>query len=172
MKIIENKLENISEEQENFIRFVKSNEFAWFFQEGTGQSYNVHAHALMKRNPINEQEHGIQNSANYIWAYSLFEKFCNDNDVVINKVYRAAFNSTGSGDGSSGIHSDHNFHHKVFILYLNDCSGSTNIYDSNHVLLKKIKPEKYKGIIFDDLPHNNEPCAVGERRLVMVFTFN
>jgi hypothetical protein len=172
MEMIENQLENISESQEGFIQFVKSNDFPWFFQEGTGQSYNVYAHGLMKRNPIDEQENGIENSTSYVWAYSLFEKFCTDNGVAINKVYRAAFNSTNSADGISGIHCDHEFEHRVFILYLNDCSGSTNIYDSNHVLIKKIKPEKYKGIIFDGLPHNNEPCEVGERRLVMIFTFN
>jgi hypothetical protein len=171
MQYIENKL-TLLDDQQGFIDFVCGSEFPWFYQEGTSAGYQVYAHGLMKRDPEHKPTTGIVNSTSYPWAKFIFDKFCQDNNIKVNTIFRAALNSTCSSDGTSDIHKDHEFDHKVFLLYLTDASGTTNIYDDDKNLLKQIKPEKYKAVVFDGINHNNNPCAIGERRVVMLFTFN
>ena len=91
------------------------------------------------------------------------------------------------------LHVDHDFPHKVMILYLNNASGNTLIfnetfkekkqpqidYESNwykiqkeHTLKHTIVPKKNKVAFFDGINyHAQEFCKPNEERIIFICTF-
>lgn len=170
---IENHL-SLTQEQENFVEFIKSNSFPWFYQRAT-DNYKFFGHAFMKRNyDPSYIGQGDINSDYYNLAKSIFDKFCTDNNVLYKTILRSSANcALPFAEEYSDIHVDHEFDHKVFLLYLNDvANGETCLFDNDKNLIKTIKPEKYKGVIFDGkINHAIRSCAINQIRLVLVFTF-
>ena len=88
---------------------------------------------------------------------------------------RAAVNCCyNNGHAGPGIHSDHEFEHKQFMLYLNtpeDEDTPTVVYNKEEdEILAKVYPKQFKGACFDGLPHTFKYPKKG-LRWVAVFTF-
>ena len=93
----------------------------------------------------------------------------------LKEILRIAVNLTyNNGEKCSPIHQDHHFPHNQLLVYLNtpiDKNAKTVIYDNNEkTILKKITPEKFKGVCFENKPHSLIHPTKGDR-LVLVYTF-
>ena len=124
--------------------------------------------------------------------------FCNNNQIICTEVIRAAINLTyNNGQEKCFPHVDHpEEYHKQLIIYLNDPpdkeshtvimdkdtslgqygsdgivfpDGDPHLDEEKHQL-KRIVPEKYKGVCFENLPHYQVYPKFGDR-IVCVFTF-
>lgn len=159
--------------QEEILNAVESVNFPYFFQLTTSENFMQFAHTLMNRNKFDESSGGEINSDFFDFFAKIFLNICKKHDINVNNILRGAINCTfNHHKHMCDIHVDHQFQHKVFILYLNEFScGSTLIFDTNLQLLFTSKPEKGKYIIFNGLPHSHGFCGPGENRKVLVFTF-
>ena len=171
MIITENNVE-LTQVHEDFLKFVLSADFPWFYQESNANNMMV-CHPLMIRDEDKQPVTGKINSTLFSFAEEIFKSFCKKQNIKVNTIFRAAFNCTWrTSESHTGIHTDHNFPHYNFILYLNDASGDTVIFDKDNQEVLRIKPEKHKAVVFSGEPHAQECCAIDERRVVMVVTFN
>ena len=130
-------------------------------------------------------------NSDYAKAYEdMLFTFCNRNQITCTEVIRGAINLTyNNGQEKCFPHVDHAEYHKQLIIYLNDpkdkeahtviMSKDTphGVYGSDGIKfppdkyeLKRIVPEKYKGVCFENLPHYQHYPRFGDR-IVAVFTF-
>ena len=90
-----------------------------------------------------------------------------------NVILRASINVTFPLDDKKYIpifHKDHDFDHKQFVMYFNNCDGDTEvILNNNNKIL--IKPEKNKAILFGCLKHRAFSPSTG-RRTSFIVTYN
>jgi hypothetical protein len=163
----------ISKKQENLIDYFLSNKFPLYYSTAT-KEYTNFGHAFLSRNKNEDDNFGVINSNYWKEAYSLFKEICAKHGIEHRVIYRASLNVTQFNKNKIGdFHVDHAFPHKNFIMYLNDFSnGSTYIQDEDTKELKEIKAEKFKVVIFGGQMHAQGFCNNGERRVVLVFTFN
>jgi hypothetical protein len=173
MVYIENSFDP-SQDQIDFINFVSSDGFPWYYQHSTDMKYMFYAHVAMSRDPDNIDGTGKINSSIYDNCYSLFKDFCEQNSIEHNTIYRTSLNSTYHiPDDMVDIHIDHHKEHKVFLLYLNEFTeGYTYIFDKDNNLIKTVYPQKFKGVVFSGEPHSHGFCSPFQRRLVLVVNFS
>jgi hypothetical protein len=164
----------LNDEELSFVDFVMSSNFPWFYNTNTSFSDRFHyfAHTVLHRNK-NELEEGIKNSAYSDICLNLFYRFCDENNISVNTIFRATLNlSLYDPAEINDKHIDHTFPHNVFLLYLNDFdNGSTVVYD-NEKIIHEFKPKKFDGIVFPGQPHANRHCDIAQRRIVLVVSFN
>jgi hypothetical protein len=162
--------------EKSFVDHVLGSDFPWFFQKTlkVNSRFKFFGHTLMNRDPEFKPVTGVINSPHYLLVKLMFARFCEENGIKINHILRASFNTTLYDPAeNSTIHIDHNFEHHNFLLYLNEFdNGSTLIYDKDNNIVQTIIPKKYDAVVFSGLPHANQHCAVGQRRVVLVITFN
>ena len=158
---------------ENKILFSQHFPFYLKYQTISTDKVKNFQHVVLAREEMREENYIFNHpyAENFV---SILKDFSNSSNITINKILRIAINITyNCGIEKSGPHKDHEFEHKQLIIYLNDCldkNANTVIVRKNNSLLK-IKPEKYKGLYFDEnLDHYIEIPKVGER-IIMVFTF-
>ncbi len=172
-RILEYQL-NLTPDELLLVERVHGPDFSWYYQEAT-RNYKFFGHVLLTRSKdAYDQTAGKVNSQYFAPALEVFNRFCKETGTAYTKVLRGCFNlTTYFAESHSDIHLDHPFPHKVFLLYLNDCTGGeTCFFDSQGSLIHTIAPAKFKGIVFDGmLPHAIKSCAPSERRIVLVFTF-
>tara|TARA_B100000902_G_C27321901_1_gene925262 strand:+ start:7128 stop:7661 length:534 start_codon:yes stop_codon:yes gene_type:complete len=150
--------------------------------------------------PVYFMDHGLTNDGNAQFVHSIIKRpegcpdeerfnspyvdffmscimtFMMKHKIKINKVERMAVNCCyNNGSYQPGIHSDHEYEHKQFILYLNtpmDKNTPTLVFDKDcKTLLKEIYPKQYKGACFDGLPHTFTYPSKGLRwALIVTFT--
>jgi hypothetical protein len=172
--LIEFKYEPTSE-QEGFFDFVRGDSFPWFLLRTLNDDHSPHqfCHALMKRDASGEPVEGRVNSQYYEYARNIFLDVCAVGGVEVNEIYRLAFNcTTYSQQRWVDPHKDHEFDHKVLIMYLNKFTyGQTFLMDDDKKVVETILPEKYKAVIFDNCYHTHTFCEPDELRIVMVATF-
>jgi len=101
--------------------------------------------------------------------------FCKKNKITYEKILRICVNcSIKTMQKESYLHKDHEYKSNHLIVYLNDLQdnvGYTYILDDDKkTLLKKVAPEKFKGVCFGWKYHKAETPNYG-RRIVIVFTF-
>ena len=170
MFLIESKIDPDKDEK-GFLDFILGPEFPFYYGMTT-KNYNTFIHGILIRSGSDSEGIPASDKAEY-WVRRIFDKFCIQNNITYNKLLRACVYSTTYNTGLHGdVHVDHSFPHYNFILYVNDdyTNGETYIYFENDLV--KIKPEKYKAIVFNGVPHAQGFCGVGERRVVLVITFN
>ena len=133
----------------------------------------VFNHFLMRRNREFIGQPGPVVSRFYDFFYNIFISFCESHDIKVKNVLRAAVNySIYYKDFVAFAHTDHEFDHCNFIMYLTDCvGGSTNIHDDAGKIIKSISVEKHKAIIFPGESHSISEFEPGQDRMVLVFTF-
>ena len=169
-----------NESQKQLFETVESINFPWFFHKGIlgpfeETKYSFYCHTLRSRHgdeslPVE----GKSNSGGTQAMEDIFFEIAKNNKVEINTVLRSAVNATHhSKQSMTGVHTDHEFEHNNFLLYLNDVTGGETILFSEDKLtkLKTITPTKYKAVFFSSTPHAHKFPAYGERRLVFVVTF-
>jgi len=161
----------------DFLHNVIDFNFPWFFQREKNldeSAFYFLVHTLMHRNPDKLPITGSINSPFYDTCIDIFKNFCAEHNVEVNTIFRAAFNSTlHSPYRRTRIHTDHDFEHKNFILYVNEFTqGQTCIFDKDHNLVKQVEPELHKAVIFSGEPHAHNFCSLNERRIILVITFN
>ena len=160
------------QEQELF-DFVLSSDFPLYYQRTTTE-YKGFAHTLMYRNEQNLPVNGTPNSDVYPYFEQILIKSCEQVGIKLNSIYRGSINSTVySPDKYGQIHTDHDFPHNNFILYLDEFTDApTYIFDKDNNVIKTSSVGKNKFIIFSGEPHAQGFCAPNERRTVVVFTFS
>jgi len=165
-----------TEQQQKFIDLVLSNDFLWTILDEPVEGYPVKHVSMMhiisaRRKDLSENP-GTIDSEYYYQAKDIFDTICENNNIEPKIIYRMCFNTTVHySNQHSGIHKDHMFEHKNFILYLNDFSnGSTFLFDESKNLTKEIKSQKNKVVFFDGY-HAQGFCKENERRVVLVVTF-
>ena len=172
MILIQDKV-NLTQNQISFLDEVLGLGFPWFFQEAYKNSKQF-GHCVMMRDEQNRPIPGRINSPVIDVCSEILLTFCKEHDIQVNNILRVGINCTlYDVNNNFGIHVDHNFPHYNFILYINEfTNGDTVIYYDNEQEIYRIKPEKYKAVIFPGFKHAQESCSPGERRVVLVLTFN
>lgn len=134
--------------------------------------HRVMFHILLNRPEESKAEERL-NSPYYEDAFNLVKSFFNKFNIKNVEILRMCINFTfNNGTKKCPVHQDHKYPHKQLIIYLNDAdtNSKTIILDKKGRILKKITPEKYKGICFENLPHYMIYPKKGER-VVLVTTF-
>tara|TARA_R110000787_G_scaffold69943_1_gene155458 strand:- start:102 stop:635 length:534 start_codon:yes stop_codon:yes gene_type:complete len=102
----------------------------------------------------------------------IFERFIKTTNIKPTKILRAAVNLTLPFVGESTIHVDHDEEYYQCIMYLNNSTGETEIYEDEK-LIKSIKPLKGRIIMFNALKHRgNSSTNANELRAICVLTFS
>lgn len=165
-----------SPEQEGFFDLVRGDSFPWYSLRTLDDDHspNQFCHALMKRSLSGEPEEGIVNSGYYEYSKNLFLDVCASAGMEVRDIYRIAFNNTSySPQKWVDPHRDHDFDHKVFLMYLNRFDhGATFLLDEDHKVTHTIRPDLYKFVIFDNCLHTHTFCKPDQLRIVLVATFN
>jgi hypothetical protein len=158
------------EEQEYIENIILGNDFNYHFHDG--QVKNGHrfyfSHTLVCRHTQNI----MSPHANFF--INILKKFCNKHNLPLNKIFRANINLTTYINDflyKPEIHLDHEFKHNQLIIYLNDSDGDTIVFDekAKDVVLS-IRPEKYKSVCFNSVPHTALSPSKGGR-VILVITF-
>lgn len=184
MPVLKEGMVEVYPDEGAFLTYVQTADFPWFFMRTT-LNYVAMCHTLMHRyeenitpeGKLKEGEtprRGIDNSPHLPAAEALFLRICAENNVVVRKVFRAAFNRTfHEPDAHSDIHVDHHFPHKVFILYVYARDGGDTILcDSEGNVHQTIKAQEGKFAIFDGSWHANTFCKPHGSRVVLIITFD
>ena len=90
----------------------------------------------------------------------------------IKNIFRCAINTTFFNGKVDRVpaHVDHNYKHRQLLLYLDDSSGETVILDKKNKPYKIVRPEKFKAVSFDSVPHYHY-FPINSVRRVVVYTF-
>jgi hypothetical protein len=134
--------------------------------------HRVMFHILLNRPEELKAEERL-NSPYYEETFNLVKSFFNKFNIKNVEILRMCINLTfNNGAKKCPVHQDHEYPHKQLIIYLNDAdpNSKTIILDKKGSVLKKITPEKYKGVCFENLPHYMIYPKKGER-VVLVTTF-
>lgn len=164
----------VTDKHQEYVDLVLSANFPLYCQItiDSDRPSMIFSHGLMGRNESESQSVGVINSAFYQESIRFFDSFCVQNGVEYSCIFRASINCTVyAKDTAVKIHRDHEFHHNVFICYLNDSDGDTNIYDENDNLIHSVSPKQFRGLFFSGEPHNHNHCKPDVRRVVLVVTF-
>lgn len=164
----------LTDEDKEFVQFVESDSFPVFRQHSVG-NYSCFTHTLMRRHRLGIPTRGEINSAHYEAAEMLFLNFCDQQNIKVNNIIRAAINfNTYEGEGWLPPHVDHDFPHQVFIGYLNEFSnGSTYLFDDDENVIHEFVPKLNDAIVFDgQTKHSASSPKPSEVRIVLVITFD
>jgi hypothetical protein len=170
---------------------ILQNDFPWYPMDNTlkGKAFPMMTHILMDRCDNNETP--IPNSKYYYFFEKIIKRLCEKNKIKFTKCARASLNLSMANNKYPFIspHVDHRFKHTLVMIYLEDCSGDTIVFDEKYIkgdniidiespkikklnTLKKIKPEQGKVMICDgSYFHTYGFCKHNEIRRVGVFTF-
>jgi hypothetical protein len=182
----------LTQDEINFVdQTVLGDSFPWYkINESTTTKFPFFAHVLVERYDHTTQQLKI-NSDIFPFFEKIFIRFIKKHKIKIKQITRACVNLSyyhGIYD-MTDPHVDHNFKHKVLMLYLNDIEGDTLVYNEKYKgepkcvipletikkplkILKKISPEKGKIVCWDgEHYHTGSFCKPGKQRVVVVFTF-
>jgi hypothetical protein len=148
-------------------------------------SYSAFSHTIVTRWKEEGKSTWEINSMKYYNIIKpLFDRFCLVTGIEYKYIYRMALNLTlySPIEYFAAPHLDHEFRHKVALLYLNNCSGDTvlfkkelnssTLHKANSLISEEITPEAGKMVAFNgQLYHANRPCSLEEYRLVCVITY-
>ena len=164
----------LNEEHNKLIEDILSFNFPLYYSQSLpNYPHSVFGHQVIARHHTSEPIQGETNSDYSERIMSMFKHICDKNNIKVDVVYRAAINVTTYHDGKiAGMHIDHDFPHKIFIMYLNEFSdGYTYVMYDNKI--ESYKPEKNKAIIFEGSRfHAQGFCKPHERRVVFVVGFS
>jgi len=164
---------------------INSDIFPWYYcaqTVTTAKDPNKHpcfTHILLPRHKFNKDVK--INSSCYYFFEKIFKSFCEKNKIKVNNILRANINlQTYFKEKMGEPHVDHDFPHKVCIMYLNTVTkGSTYVFKEKiktkkYNLLKEIKNKAGKIIIIPgEHYHSAGHCGeTNEKKITCVFSFN
>jgi hypothetical protein len=175
MDLIENKNFLTDEELEE-IKVLETGKFPWYFETSgyTNIDNPFFSHNIITRYPKNEFP--VINSDYYGFYNNIFGRFCENNDIKYKRILRMNLNFSYHFDSEyySKPHVDHDFPHKILLMYLNESSGNTVLFNDDKLSIQKeISPELGKVVSFDGMTyHGVRPCKINTHRIVCVVTYN
>ena len=164
----------LSKEQIAYIEnHILSNDFPFFVENRSvvGKKNKPFLKHTVLRRP-EEREKG-EYFRSYIGKFCLgvLDNFAKNNGLIITDVLRICVNLTyNNGFERCDVHQDHEYDHSQLIVYINECDKKSYTVVKDGKKEIKVRPEKYKGICFDNQPHYLYFPKKG-LRAVMVFTF-
>ena len=142
----------------------------YFNKESTVGDSNIFFCHIVKQRP---EYGGEWNSNIKDYFIDILNTFCNKNNIKYKEILRCAVNMTiKTNDKKCPVHKDHQFNHKQLLIYLNnpeDKKSHTVLLKDNKIY-KKVKPEQFKGVCFDNIEHYHYYPQKGYR-FVLVYTF-
>jgi hypothetical protein len=177
---------NLNDSDKNFINdVILSESFPWYKQsfqtdfipnkQIKDQSTNTFffSHALMLRNKVDSTVSGSINSDYFPFFLKIFYKWIDDNQLSRpSKIYRAGLNLTTYNDKDFSVpHFDHEWNHWNWIMYLNDSTAPTLLFDQNYNIINEFPAKKFHACAFPNTLHAHRFPKIGELRYVCVFTF-
>jgi hypothetical protein len=141
--------------------------FPWFFARSQVEQDNIpyFSHTLVDRD-------GKVTSHFFDFFHKINLRFCEAVDYKLKRVIRSCVNLTLPFVGKPTLHIDHYEPHFQILMYLNDSTGSTDIYKDNNIV-KSIQPKKGRVIMFDKHYHlGNSPTEPNQIRAICITTFN
>jgi len=149
----------LNEEQKLFVdSFFKKQPFAFYYQEDSveNDSRSVLMHHLISRKKY--RDNLPYKMSDFTDKFiDIFESFMRKNNLEYKEIHRMAINfSYNNGHRKGEIHTDHEYSHKQVLICLNkplDSSCDTVILDKDNKIIKKVKFEQYKGLVFESTPH-------------------
>ena len=158
----------LSEKQKNFIDSFSFMPFYWRANAAAEDDGGHHfIHYIINKDKGYYNKHNNQNE-----FFEILKSFSKEQNIKIKEIFRCALNITffnGKID-KVPVHTDHIYKHKQLLIYLDDSFGDTVVLDKKNKPLKIIKPERFKGVCFDNLPHYHYFPINGVRK-VIVYTF-
>ena len=144
-KILELKFKPSESQLKTILSVTDSPNFPWFvvYQNskklGEAQEFYL-SHGLRSRYEEEEPVAGVINSSICEEFEDIFLQICADNGVEVNTIFRSNLNLTTHIPKKYGwVHTDHEFEHRNFILYLNDfTNGPTYVFDDDGDLIKEV----------------------------------
>ena len=169
----------LTREQMNLCEFVcdphKQKLPLFFGYTNTNENGNigpVFTHHL--RSTQKNDDEGVPNSDYMEEFESIFKDYCSENKITYSKILRSAINFTTHepDDTQTYIHTDHNFPHNAWLMYLNDFDGGhTYFYNDNHKVIYKTSPMKYNIVMSEGEKHSQGYCLPQQTRVVLVITY-
>jgi len=174
------------DEEINYINSeILGNNFPWYYEPvATTDKFQFFSHTLLVR------ETGEVNSRYFEFFENIFDRFATMHKLKVKGLTRAVLNLTNNSSYEYGDpHVDHEFKHKVFMLYLNTINGNTIVYDKKYTSkkqfttiplekikkpfnkIKEIKPELGKAVCWDGSYYHAAGFPKEGRRVVAVITF-
>ena len=150
----------------------------WFLQpyaENKSKFNPLFAHTIIRRPSVREKGEVFNSNPKHrdIFMHLLFS-FCQKNNYQLDEILRCAINFTFDNDSEKcGIHQDHDIPYHQLLIYLNEADENSKtvvLDDDEKTVLKEIKPEAYKGVLFEGKPHYHYFPKKGFR-IVAVYTF-
>lgn len=135
------------------------------------------SHMLLSRALTDNVSHLDRSASDFSKYYEffmeIFHRFMVDNKKTYSKIFRANLNlSWFNGNLHTEPHYDHDWPHKNFIMYLNDCdNGQTIIWPEDFSASYMISCKKYHAVTFDSQWHGHRFPALGQKRIVFVVTY-
>ena len=173
--------------------YILSSHLPWYYQPAaTKNRFPFFSHTIIKRLCDTNKEQPIPNSNIFTFFNQIFMRFCKNHNIKVKKITRACLNLIypyyNNKYLTSDPHIDHEFKHKIFMIYLNTVSGDTIIYDKKYQykkqsfyiekikksfnILKLIKPEIGKCVCWNGEYYHAASFPKEEnRRIVLVITF-
>ena len=149
---------------------LESNSFPWFLNSDEDNPF--FSHIIVPR-----REEGatmVINSEMYHFFKGIVDRLCKAHKIKYTEILRMALNFTWhtTTEYFTAPHVDHEFDHKVLILYLSGESGNTVLFNDNLEIQEEIIPEVGKAVLIDGATtHTIVPCDVGDYRITCIVTF-
>lgn len=167
-----------TEDYRLFKEAVCGEKIPWYWREKTDKKTDNHkdlsflSHCLLERPMPNESKVAKVTSQWFELAYRVFNQILIESQVKYDYLTRLNLNmSLPSTVKESNVHTDENFSHKVFILFMNNFSdGATILKTKDDDIV--YYPKEDQAIMFDGaFPHCQMPPRIDERRIVLVANF-
>lgn len=154
-------------------------DFPWYLSNGATPYQNTPflTHTIVAREGSEMDVH----SEHHGFFVSLLERYCDENNIELNKIHRMCINLTLSNTDKeffAAPHADHDFEHNNLIIYLNDSSGDTVLFGRGAYqrgitpVTQRVTPKQGRTLLFDGLSwHTGEPPKGDDKRIIIVSTF-
>jgi len=178
---------NLTEYEENTIdKEILSNNFTWYSQDvQTAKENDVYpshmsvcnspffTHILMRRSGDAQKTGEIIDYPTYKFFHQIFRRWCEENNIKVNLIYRACLNLTMTAPAEHAVpHYDHSWPHKNWIMYLNTVPGTDTIFfDKDYQIVNEVPCVKNTAVTFDNQLHAHRYSKEVYRRFVIVFTY-
>ena len=150
----------------------------WYLQpfaEDKNKLNPLFTHSIIRRPEDRDEDELFKSSPEHRGIFiHLLTKFCKKNNYKLDEMLRCAINFTFDNNTEKcGVHQDHDRPYHQLLIYLNEADENAKtivLDDDEKTVLKEIKPEAFKGVLFDGKPHYHYFPKKGFR-IVVVYTF-